>query len=289
MSPTSRMRRSVLYVPASNARAIARAASLDCDGIILDLEDSVAPDAKSEARERAAATLESGILSHKEVILRVNGFDSPNDLLKDDLARLAPFAPDGVLFPKINTAQDVQRAQSALDHHFFHPDIALWLMIETPRAILSLPAIAAERENPASRLHALVIGSNDLGKDLRVAATPSRPALLHALSSTVYAARAYGLAALDGIHTAIDDPADYEAECRQGQALGFDGKTLIHPNQIAAANIIFSPNDALLAQSARIVAAFEDPANAEKGVLVVDGQMRERLHYEQARDILKHP
>ena len=278
--------RSVLYVPAINERAIAKAATLACDAVILDLEDAVAPESKSEARAMAKAALETRLFEGKQVIIRVNGFEAEADRMADDLAELLPFGPDAILFPKISSADEAARAESAMDHHFAPDTVALWLMIETPRAILNLHAIAAEAEKPGSRLSTFVIGTNDLSKDMRIPPTPSRLALLHALSSAVLAARGYQLRVLDGVYGALHDAAGFEAECRQGHGLGFDGKTLIHPNQIGAANAIFSPSAYEIADAQRIVSAFEAPENAGKGVIVVDGRMSERLHYEAALRIL---
>lgn len=282
-------RRSVLYVPAINERALAKAATLPVDAVILDLEDAVAPESKGEARSRARAALESGIFAGKEVIVRVNGFpesgDAP-DLLADDLAEIVQAGPQAILFPKIRTAADVERAQSALDHHFADESIRVWLMIETPMAILRIADIAAMVEEEGSRLACLVMGTNDLVKDMRLPPTPSRLALLHALSASVMAARAYGLDILDGVYGAMTDAAGFEAECLQGKGLGFDGKTLIHPGQIEAANRLFAPSDAEIAEAQAIIAAFEAPENADKGVITVAGRMTERLHYEIAKRLV---
>lgn len=278
-------RRSVLYVPASNERALAKAASLPCDAVIIDLEDAVAPEAKAEARMRARAALESRIFIGKEAIVRVNGFSEggENDWLADDLAEIVPAGPDAVLFPKIGTVEAASRASHALDQHFADEAVRLWLMIETPRAVLNAAAIAALAEEPHARLGVFVMGTNDLVKDMRIPASPSRLALLNALSTSVLAARAYGLDVLDGVYGNIADGAGFEGECLQGKGLGFDGKTLIHPSQIEPANRIFSPSEAELHEAHQIIAAFEAPENAGKGVLSVGGRMAELLHYEIAR------
>ena len=284
-----RRRRSVLYVPAINERALAKAATLPVDAVILDLEDAVAPEMKAEARTRARAALESGIFAGKEVVIRVNGFpesgDAP-DLLAEDLAELVPLEPDAFLFPKIRNAEDAARAQGALDHHYADENIRLWLMIETPMAILRIGEIAAEAEKEDTRLSCLVMGTNDLVKEMRTPPTPSRLALLHALSASVMASRAYGLDVLDGVFGAITDTAGFEAECLQGKGLGFDGKTLIHPGQIEAANRLFAPSDAEMAEAMAIISAFELPENAGKGVITVAGRMTERLHYEIAKRLV---
>lgn len=288
-----RHRRSVLYVPAINERALAKAATLPTDAVILDLEDAVAPEAKGEARSRARAALESGIFAGKEVIVRVNGFpesgDAP-DFLADDLAEISVAGPNAILFPKIRTGEDVERAESALQHHFAPDSIRLWVMIETPMAILRIAEIAARAAQDDSRLECLVMGTNDLVKEMRIPPTPSRLALLHALSASVIAARAYGLGILDGVYGSLADLTGFEAECLQGRGLGFDGKTLIHPSQIEPANRLFSPSDAELAEARVIIAAFEAPENRGKGVLNVAGRMTERLHYEMAKRVTgTHP
>jgi citrate lyase subunit beta / citryl-CoA lyase len=283
--PPSR-RRSVLYIPASNERALAKAATLPADAVIIDLEDAVAPEKKVEARIRARAALESGIFRGKETVVRVNGFpesgDAP-DLLADDLSEIVPAGPDAILFPKIRNGEDATRANGTLEYHYADETIQLWLMIETPMAILRIGEIAAQCAEPDSRLTCLVMGTNDLVKEMRIPPTPSRLALLHALSASVVAARAYGLDILDGVHGAISDPQGFEAECLQGKGLGFDGKTLIHPSQIAAANRLFAPSEAEIAEARAIIAAFEAPENAGKGVLTVGGRMTELLHYEIAK------
>jgi citrate lyase subunit beta/citryl-CoA lyase len=279
----------MLYVPAANERALAKAATLPCDGVIIDLEDAVHPDQKAEARLRARAALESGIYAGKEVIVRVNGFpdtgDGP-DHLADDIAAIVPAGPDAVLFPKIRTRADAERAESALDHHVAPIAIRLWLMIETPQAVLSIADIAALASEPESRLACLVMGTNDLAREMRLPPLASRLPLLAILSMTVLAARAHGLNILDGVHGAIGDAAGFEAECLQARGLGFDGKTLIHPGQIDPANRLFSPSEAERAEAASIISAFEAPDNAGKGVIVVGGRMVERLHYDMARRLI---
>ena len=282
-------RRSVLYVPASNARALEKAAGLTCDGVILDLEDSVAPEAKDRALAQAAGALADPRFAGRERIVRVNGFsDDPaeEDRLARELETLAPLAPEGILFPKIRFAPDAERASRALDAVRAPPETRLWLMIETPQSVLDLPRIAALAAGPEARLAVLVMGLNDLAKEMRVAATASRLALLPALGQAVLAARSYGLDVLDGVFGDLVDPDGFEAEARQGRGIGFDGKTLIHPAQIAPANRIFSPSPGEVAEAAALVAAFEAPENAGKGVLVVNGRMAERLHFEAARRVL---
>lgn len=280
--------RSVLYVPASNARAMEKAAGLAADAIILDLEDAVAPEAKGQAREQAAVALSSGVFGAKRVIVRVNGFDSggEQEWLANDLAMLAPLAPAGFLFPKISSAEEAIRAQSALTHHFTEDDVALWVMIETPLAIMNLAAIAATKREDAPQLAGFIVGTNDLAKEMRITPTPSRTAMLTALSMSVMAARAHDLIVIDGVFGGISDPAGFEGEALQGKGLGFDGKSLIHPSQIEPANRIFAPSAAELAEARAIIAAFELPENLGKGVLNVNGKMAERLHYEIALKVV---
>lgn len=280
--------RSVLYVPASNARAMEKARTLACDALILDLEDAVSPAAKAEARLAVQAALETRAFGAKPVIVRVNGFDPDGQGadLADDLAAILPAGPHAVLFPKIRFAADAERAELALSASLAPEPIRLWLMIETPQAVLDCAAIASLSTREESRLECLVLGTNDLAKEMRLRATPSRLALLHALSASVLAARAYGLRVLDGVFGDVANLNGFEGEALQGKGLGFDGKTLIHPGQIAPANRIFSASEAEIAEARAIVSAFEAPQNEDRAVLVVNGQMVERLHLEIARRIL---
>lgn len=280
--------RSVLYVPASNRRALEKAAALACDAVILDLEDAVAPEAKAEARRAAQSLIESKAFGSKRVVVRVNGFDPDGQGadLAEDLAAVLPAGPDAILFPKIRFAADAERAELALSAALATDPVRLWLMIETPQAVLDCAAIASLVAHSESRLECLVMGTNDLAKEMRLRATPTRLALLHALSHSVLAARAYGLSILDGVYGDVKNLAGFESEALQGKGLGFDGKTLIHPAQIEPANRIFSPSAAEVAEARAIVAAFAQPENAEKAVIVVEGQMVERLHLEIARRIL---
>lgn len=287
MSATQRYR-SVLYVPGANSRAMEKAAGLGADAIILDLEDAVAPEAKEIARDAVAAALSGGAFAGRTVIVRVNGFGAGGeaDWLANDLATLAPLQPAGFLFPKISTAEEVARAEAALEHHFVDPEVALWLMIETPLGILNLPWIAGAKHEEGSRLRGIIVGTNDLAKEMRITPTPSRMALMSALSTCVLAARAHDLVVIDGVFGAIADAQGFEAEALQGKALGFDGKSLIHPSQIEPANRIFSPSETELAEARAIISAFEAPQNAGKGVLSVNGRMAERLHYEIALKVV---
>lgn len=276
---THRPRRSCLYMPGANAKALEKAKSLPADVVIFDLEDAVAPDAKDDARNAVAAALTSGGYAPREIIVRVNGLTTPwaiNDVLTAVKAR-----PDGILFPKVNTAQDVADADSAMTAAGAPREMALWAMIESPRAILDIAAIAAQART--TRLSAFVMGTNDLAKEMRCLQTPDRAPFLTALSMTVMAARAEGLSAIDGVYNDIPNADGFEAVCRQGLALGFDGKTLIHPTQVDPCNAVFAPPAEEVDYARAVIAAFADPANAGKGVLKVDGKMTELLHLEMAR------
>ncbi|WP_322964371.1 HpcH/HpaI aldolase/citrate lyase family protein [Sphingomonas fuzhouensis] len=269
--------RSALFLPASNPRAIAKARTLASDAVILDLEDAVAPDLKTEARDAAAAAVREGGFGERLLVVRTNGLDTPH--AADDLAALATARPAAVLIPKVDDVTTLATARSTLG-----PGIPLWAMIETCRGILSLGAIAtAARE---LGLAALVAGTNDLAKEMRLPAPPAPEALLPLRVQIVVAARAAGLVALDGVCNALDAPERLTAECAEGRRLGFDGKTLIHPNQIAAANTGFGPDEAEIAWAQRVVAAFSDPAQAALGAIRLDGQMVERLHLAEAERIL---
>jgi citrate lyase subunit beta/citryl-CoA lyase len=272
LSEAARPRRSALYLPASNARAIAKARTLDCDTVILDLEDAVAPDAKALAREQAVAAAREGGFGPRELVVRVNALDS--EWGAGDLTALVGVPIDAVLVPKVNAGRDVAACADALG-------VPVWAMIETARAVLRLEDIAA-----APGLAALVMGTNDLAKEMRAIPGTDRLPLHAMLANTVAAARAFGLAALDGVHNAIDDADSFAAECAQGVRFGFDGKTLIHPRQIEACNAAFSPNEDEVAQAERIVAIFDQPENATKGVIRLDGAMVERLHLDCARRTL---
>jgi citrate lyase subunit beta/citryl-CoA lyase len=278
---TIRPRRSVLYMPGSNARAIEKARTLAADAVILDLEDSVAPDAKATARAQVAEAVKAGGFGAREVILRINALSTPWG--EDDLAAAAAAAPDAILVPKVSSAEDVFEVHRALAEFGASPAIALWAMIETPRAALDPLAVAAARRSPeGGRLSAFVLGTNDLSKDTRVRLMPGRAPMLHWLADTVAAGHAFGLDVIDGVYNRLDDPDGFAAECRQGLELGMDGKTLIHPNQIEAANRAFSPDPEEVAFARTLVDAFALPENAGKGALSLGGRMVERLHAEMA-------
>ena len=274
-----RPRRSVLYMPGSNMRALEKAKSLAADCLILDLEDAVAPDAKAEARSQVAEAVATGGYGRREIVIRINGFDT--DWGDADLAAVAPLAPDAVLVPKVETADDIEAASTKLDAAGAAPDVALWVMMETPLAILNARAIA--ESTGRTRLRAFVMGTNDLAKEMRGQLRPGRAPYLGPLATCVLAARAYELTVLDGVFNDIANAEGFAAECAQGRELGFDGKTLIHPSQIGPCNEIFSPDADELARARRIVDAFALPENAGKGVITVDGRMVELLHAEIAK------
>ncbi len=278
--PPVRPRRSVLYVPGTNARAIEKARSLAADALILDLEDSIAPASKEEARERALAAIAQGGFGHREIVLRVNGAGTPWGAA--DLEAAARSGADAVLLPKVERAEDVRAAERALDRAGGRPDLPLWCLVETPRGVLA----AAEVAGATPRLACLVMGTSDLVKDLRARHTPGRAEVLASLSLVLLAARAHGLVALDGVHLDLMDDAGFEASCRQGRDLGFDGKTLVHPRTIDAANRIFLPSQAEVAAAREIIAAHGEAEAAGKGVVVVDGHLVEALHVEEARRVV---
>ncbi|WP_240481413.1 HpcH/HpaI aldolase/citrate lyase family protein [Novosphingobium fuchskuhlense] len=274
--------RSLLYMPASNARAVDKARALPCDAVALDLEDAVAPDMKDEARSALVQALTAGGFGHRQMIARINPLGSPWG--KADLATLAPCPLHAILAPKVNAAADVVALSVAMDGAGFDPAVGLWVMIETPQAVLALERIAETAR--ISRLAGFVLGLNDLAKETGMAQRPGRAGFVPVMVQALMAARAYGLVLLDGVCNAIDDPARLEAECFQAQELGLDGKTLIHPSQIEIANRVFAPDEAEVAEAAAIVAAFADPANAGKGALKVGGKMAELLHHDMAVRLL---
>ncbi|MCL4765305.1 MAG: CoA ester lyase [Hyphomicrobiaceae bacterium] len=274
-----RPRRSALYMPGSNARALEKARTLAADVVILDLEDAVAPEAKTAAREQVVCAVAGGGYGSRELVIRINGLDTPWGA--EDLARAAAAAPDAILVPKVATA--AQLSEIAMGLGEAPAKVAVWAMIETPLAILNLREIAAAAREPSTRLACLVMGTNDLVKETRAELDQNRTAALHWLSSAVAAARAYGIDVLDGVYNAFKDAEGFRRECLQGRQLGMDGKTLIHPDQVAAANEAFSPTAAEVDRARRIIAAFAEPQNQGKGAITVDGRMVELLHAETAR------
>lgn len=279
-----RPRRSVLYMPASNQRALEKAKNLPADALILDLEDAVSPDAKASARDALMAALANGGYGPREIIVRINSLDTEWGI--DDLDIIAKASPDAILFPKISTTADIARAGEHLDKRDPEHKLAMWLMIETPLSILNIREIAASSKSVGARLSCLVMGTNDLAKELHVPLIPGRPGLTHSLSQTVLAARAYGLAILDGVFNRIQDAQGFAAQCKEGVELGFDGKTLVHPSQIEACNRIFAPDADEVAWARKVIAAFETSENASKGAILLDGRMVERLHAEDAKRLV---
>ncbi|WP_342726321.1 CoA ester lyase [Bradyrhizobium sp. B097] len=276
----SRPRRSALYVPASNAKAIAKAEALPADIIILDLEDAVAPEAKYSARITAIEAVKAGGFGKREVLIRCNPLDSPWG--PADLEAIASSDAAGILVPKVCSPRDIIVTEEGLRRA--KDDLALWIMIETCAAVNSVREIAMTESN--SRLSGLVLGTNDLAKEMRAQITRERAAFLPIFTTTILAARQYGLAVLDGVCNEFTELARFETECIQGLVLGFDGKTLIHPRQIGSCNEVYSPTAAEIEWAEAIVAAFDSPENAGRGVIQLNGKMVELLHADQARDLI---
>lgn len=272
--------RSVLYMPASNAKAIEKARSLPCDAVILDLEDAVAPDAKDVARAQAVEAVKAGGFGRRMVVIRANGLDTPWGA--EDLKAAAEAGPDAILVPKVNDAAEVARYNDAIKAA---PEkTELWAMIETGRSLFRLDEIAAAGKT--SRLTTWVMGTNDLAKEMRARQTPGREPFVAALGLSVAAARAYGLSILDGVYNDIENEQGFEAICEQGVDYGFDGKTLIHPRQVEICNRVFSPSAADVAFAHAVVAAFALPENQGKGAIRVEGRMAELLHLTQAERLI---
>ena len=278
---TVRPRRSVLYMPGSNARALEKARSLPADALILDLEDAVAPAAKETARIQVCAAVKAGGYGGREVAIRINGLDTPWG--HADLEAAAAAGPDAVLVPKVGSGEDIARATDSLAAAGAPAGTQLWAMIETPLAILNIAGIAASAKAPGARLACFVMGTNDLVKETRADLSNNRRPALYWLSAAITAARAYGLDALDGVYNNFRDAEGCRRECVHGRALGFDGKTLIHPDQIAVANEVFAPPETEVAWARKIIAAFDLPEHKGKGVITVDGRMVELMHAEMAR------
>ena len=276
-----RPRRSALYMPASNAKAMAKARDVAADVVIFDLEDAVAPGQKDTAREAACAALYTGGFGHREVVVRINGLDT--EWGAADIEALARAGADAILVPKIASPQDVLRYHEALSRA--PSELQLWAMIETPGAVLRLDAIASLAKS--TRMAAWILGLNDLAKDTRAQLTPGRAAFQAVLTLSVAAARMAGLAILDGVCNEFRDEAAFRAEAEQGRLFGFDGKSLIHPAQIAIANEIFSPSAAEQAWAQEVIAAFDRPENDGLGAIQVAGRMVERLHLDDARRVVK--
>ncbi|MBT8427708.1 MAG: CoA ester lyase [Erythrobacter sp.] len=269
-------------MPGANARALEKAKSLPADTLILDLEDAVAPEGKADAREAIRSAVGDRAYGAREVVIRINGLDT--EWGRDDITMAAAAGVDGVLVPKIMRGKDVRVINRILNDAGASPGLDLWVMIETPLAILNIRKIA--KASAKTRLAGFVMGTNDLAKAFNAVPTPDRLAFLFSLSAAVAAARAYGLVAVDGVYNDIGNEAGLSAECEQGRVLGFDGKTLIHPGQVETANRVFSPSEAELSHARQIVEAFALPENRGKGVISLHGQMVELLHLAQAERVI---
>jgi len=280
MTTTHRPRRSVLYMPGSNARALDKSRTLPADALIFDLEDAVAPDAKMIARAQVTQTVETGGYGKREILIRTNGLNTPWGY--DDLAAVAAVGADAILLPKVESAEMVRQAESVLVAHGAVPELAIWCMMETPRAMLHAEEIA----DASPRLGGLVMGTSDLAKDLQAQHTAMRLPLITSLGLCMLAARAARIAILDGVFLDLNDHEGFVDSCRQGAELGFDGKTLIHPKQLAAANEVFAPSDEEVRLSRQIIQAYAEAEAQGKGVVVVDGKLIERLHVDHAKRVV---
>jgi citrate lyase subunit beta/citryl-CoA lyase len=276
-----RPRRSLLFMPGSNPRALEKARNLPADGIILDLEDSVAPEAKAMARGQIAEAIAAGGFGKREVLIRVNALDSPWWI--DDLDMAGKARPDGILVPKISSVADLAAIADRLSDINADTSIRVWAMIETAQAVLHAGQLAAASKDSETRLAGFVFGPNDLSRETRIRMLPGRAAMIPMITHCILATRAHGLDILDGPYSDFSNFNGFGQECAQARDLGFDGKTLIHPGQIEACNAIFTPPPEEVAQARRIIAAFERPENASRGVIQLDGQMVERLHADIAR------
>jgi citrate lyase subunit beta / citryl-CoA lyase len=280
-----RPRRSLLFMPGSNARALEKARNLAADCLILDLEDSVAPDAKAKAREQIAAAIAAKGFGRREVWVRTNSLDTP--WWKDDVAMAAKAKSDGILVPKISTADDLAAIGALLAELGADPSIKVWAMIETARAVLDAAKLAACARDPKTlietRLAGFVFGPNDIARETRIRMLPGRAAMIPMITHCILAAHAHGLEMLDGPYSDFSDKEGFAQECAQGRDLGFDGKTLIHPSQIEACNTVFTPPAQEVAEARRIVEAFALPENAARGAIQLDGRMVERLHADMAK------
>jgi citrate lyase subunit beta/citryl-CoA lyase len=279
MTDDLRPRRSVLYMPAANERALEKAKAIPADAIIFDLEDAVAPDAKPDARSRAVAAVGSGAYGRRELTIRCNGLDT--EWGEADLAAAGPAGPSAVVIPKVDSVADVDAVSERLDAAGTEPDVRIWPMIETPTAIFNAREIAAH-----PRVSVLVMGTNDLAKELRSPIVAGRHPLVPHLATALLAAREAGKVAVDGVYNDVRDADGFAAECVQGMEMGFDGKTLIHPAQVETANDIWAPSTDEVEHAQRVITAFDEAVAAGKGVVTVDGRMIENLHVDNARRVL---
>ena len=278
--PAFRPRRSVLYMPGSNSRALQKARELPADCLIFDLEDAVAPEAKDTAASLVAATIRAGGYGQRELIVRTNGVGTA--WFASDVAAIASCEADAILLPKIEAADQLSEARRQLNKAGASADLPFWIMAETPRGVLDLDAILAGYPE----VQVVVMGTSDLGKELRIPHTPDRSGLVNTLSQCQLTARAHGLDIIDGVHLALDDTEGFRLACQQGRALGFDGKSLIHPRQIAAANELFGVSAAEAAAAREIVRAWETARNEGHGITVLNGRLIEQLHVDEAERTL---
>ncbi len=281
----SRLKRSVLAMPGSNARALEKGKTLAADVLMFELEDGVAESAKATARAQVAAAVADGGYGARQLVVRVNARGS--EWYKPDIAAIAPLGPDGIVIPKVNSRDEILKAAADLVAAGAPYKTRLWAMIETPRAVLDIEKIASAADDRASRLEVLVLGPNDIAKSTRARLTPGRPALLSWLSAGVLAARVHNIEIIDGIYNDFNDLDGLRREAAQGRDFGFDGKMLIHPGQIGPVNEIFAPSAEEVDFARRIIAVFDEPENADKGVVQIDGKMVERLHLDIARRTLQ--
>ena len=282
--PVIRPRRTALYMPGSNARAVEKAKTLPADAVIFDLEDAVAPESKGQARDGVCAAVKAGGYGSRELVIRINGLTTA--WAEDDLAAAAAAMPDAILIPKVSSPDDLLKVGARLQALGAPDQVRVWAMIETPLAILDAKAIAAVAHNKISRLSCFVMGTNDLAKETRARLSAGRKPMMPWLMTALAAARASGIDILDGVYNDLSDDEGFRVECIEGRDCGFDGKTVIHPNQIAVANEIFAPSVQEIESARAIVAAFEEPQNAGKGAINLNGRMVERLHAEMAQRTL---
>ncbi len=280
MFQTAHPRRSALYVPGANLRAMEKSKALPADVLIFDLEDAVAPDAKRDARIQVVNAVKAGGYGKREIVIRVNGLNTPWGYA--DLVAAGTSGADAVLLPKTENVESVRQAQTVMAANDAPSDLSIWCMMETPRAILNAEAIAGS----SPRVNCFVMGTSDLANDLHATHTRDRLPMLTSLGLCILAARAFGLAILDGVHLDLDDMAGFEQACHQGHDLGFDGKTLIHPSHLDICNRVFTPAPADVEWARAVIAAFDAPENVGKGALRVEGRLAERLHRDQARGLV---
>jgi citrate lyase subunit beta/citryl-CoA lyase len=277
----TRPRRSLLFMPGSNARALDKGRSLPADGLILDLEDAVAPDAKAAARDQIAKAVAADGYGGRELLIRINGLDTP--WWSDDVAMAGQAAPDGIVVPKVSSVDDLNTVTSRLAEVGADPSLKVWAMIETARAVLDADLLAASSRDVRSRLAGFVFGPNDMSRETRIRMVPGRATMLPMIAHCILATRAHGLEILDGPYSDFSNAEGFAQECVQARDLGFDGKTLIHPGQIEACNATFTPPAADVELARKIIAAFAQPENAGRGAIQLDGRMVERLHADMAR------